>query len=88
MELLDNVKGKLIDSIMIDLSVNTVDNSKVELLKGFLTESTENRGALFFNLKDELKNKNVKLKSRFQMPITRELVTYLNEQEILFHINP
>ncbi|MDD2960799.1 MAG: DNA polymerase III subunit alpha [Muribaculaceae bacterium] len=86
-DLLDAVKGKLIDSILIDLLQSNINLADIDLLKSFLTSGTTNRGTLMFNLKDETLNKSVKLKSRFQIPITRELINFLNEQEITFHIN-
>lgn len=86
-ELLDNVKGKLINSIMIDMNSSNVDNALIDLLKGFLTENRENVGSLVFNLKDELTNKVVKLKSSYPMPITRNLVNFLQEQDLEFQIN-
>ncbi|MEG1916727.1 MAG: DNA polymerase III subunit alpha [Muribaculaceae bacterium] len=86
-ELLDNVKGKLIHSITINLYDTEVSATIHTLLKDFMTDSTENRGELFFCLKDEEMKRSVKLKSRFKMPISRNLVNFLTEQEISFEIN-
>lgn len=86
-DLLENVKGKMIHSITIDFYENEVKSSTSELLGSFLTESTENRSDIFFNIKDEVYNRSIKLKSRFKMPVTKNLVNFLTDQEIMFNIN-
>lgn len=86
-ELLESLKGKMIHSITLTMYDTEVDIATSNLIKAFLTESTENRGDLFFCLIDEKLNRNVKLKSRFKMPISRDLVNFLTEQEIKFRIN-
>lgn len=86
-DLLENVKGKMIHSITIDFYENEVKSSTSELLSSFLTESTENRSDIFFNIKDEVYNRSIKLKSRFKMPVTKNLVNFLTDQEIMFNIN-
>lgn len=86
-DLLDNIKGKMVDNIMIELFDSEVEPMTINILKGFMTESTENRGDLIFNIHDKSLNKNVKLKSSYKMPINRNLINFLTEQDINFKVN-
>ena len=87
MDLLEKVKGSIINSITIDLSSKTLSAAQADLIKSFLTSSTENRGDLYFNVTDETSNKSVLLRSRYKMPITRDLLELLSSQDIKFAIN-
>ena len=86
-ELLENVKGKLLKSITVQLPETVINNSLVGTFKSFMTQSTENRGDLYFVICDEHNHRNVQLLSRFKIPITRHLVDTLNSEEIKFTIN-
>lgn len=86
-ELLENVKGKLLKSITLKLPETIINTTLVNTLKSFMTQSTENRSDLYFVILDEKNHRNVQLLSRFKIPITRKLINELNSEEISFTIN-
>ena len=86
-DLLENVKGRLLKSITVKLPEKLINNSLVEMMKSFLTQSTENRSDLYFDIFDEKNRRNVQLISRFKIPITRKLIDRLNSEDIQFSIN-
>ena len=86
-ELLENVKGKLLRSITMKLPEAVINASLVNMLKSYLTQSTENRSDLYFVICDERNHRNVQLLSRYKIPITRQLINKLNSEEINFTIN-
>lgn len=87
MDLLDNVKGTLLNSITINIPASRLSEAEVHPLKSFFTSSTENRGDLFFNIEDDSSDKSVLLHSRNKVPIKREFIDFLKEQELEFEIN-
>ena len=86
-DLLENVKGTLIHSITINVPSSILTEAEVHPIKSYITSSTQNRGDLFFNILDESSNKNLLLHSKNKIPITRELLDYLKDQELKFDIN-
>lgn len=87
MDLLENVKGTLLNSITINIPTNRLTEAEVHPIKSYMSSSTQNRGDLFFNVHDESSDKSVLLHSRNKLPITREFIDYLKEQELEFDIN-
>lgn len=87
MGLLDDVKGKIIHNITVDLPLHSIDNNIIDLFANSLTNSTENRGDLVFRIYDNDSKRRVKMKSEFQIPINRQLVDILNELDLKFAIN-
>ncbi len=87
MELLEQVKGTMVHSITINLKDRDLKESFMTPLKNMLTSSTQNRGDLFFNILDSDIKKYVLLHSRFKIPITKDLIDYLNDKNIEFEIN-
>ncbi len=87
MDLLENVKGTLLNSITINIPTNRLTEAEVLPIKSYMSSSTQNRGDLFFNVHDESSDKSVLLHSRNKLPITREFIDYLKEQELEFDIN-
>lgn len=87
MDLLENVKGTLLNSITINIPANRLTEAEVHPIKSYMSSSTQNRGDLFFNVHDESSDKSVLLHSRNKLPITREFIDYLKEQELEFDIN-
>lgn len=87
MDLLEKVKGTMIHSITINLPSSRLTDSIVHPIKSFMTSSTQNRSDLFFDIYDEKCNKSVILQSRNKIPITKELLDFLKEQELTFDIN-
>ena len=86
-ELLENVKGKLLRSITIKLPEAVINTALVDMFKSFLTQSTENRSDLYLDICDDKNHRNVQLLSRYKIPITRQLINKLNSEEIKFTIN-
>ena len=87
MDLLENSKGKLIHSICIDMNLDEVSSRVSAMLRGYLTGSTDNRANLYFRINDVNNKRNVTLLSKFKMPVTKQLVDYLREQELTFTVN-
>ena len=87
MDVLENNKGKMIHSICIDMNIEDVSNRASDMLKGYLTKSSENRANLYFRINDLNNKRNVTLLSKFKMPVTKQLVEYLREQELAFSVN-
>ena len=87
MELLEQVKGTMVHSITINLKDRDLKESFMTPLKNMLTSSTQNRGDLFFNILDSDIKKYVLLHSRYKIPITKDLIDYLNDKNIEFEIN-
>ena len=86
-DLLEKVKGSMINSITLNIPAERLTESCVHPIKSFMNSSTQNQGSLFFNIHDPLCNKNVLLHSRRRIPITKELIEFLKDQEIEFEIN-
>ena len=86
-DLLENMKGKMIHSITLNLPAKQLSEVVARPLKAFATSSTLNRSDLFFNLTDDVSAKSILLQSRHKYPISQELIDYLKEQEINFDIN-
>ena len=85
--LLEEVKGRLINNIEIELPVTEVDANTVKQINSALTEGTDNRGELYLKLTDINKNRQVRMKSEYRIPINKGLVEMLNDMEIKFSIN-
>ncbi len=86
-ELLDSMTGKLIHSITLSMNDTEVTATTIDILRGFVVDGTENRGDLYFNIRDTVLNKSIKLKSRYKIPITKKLVDFLIDQDMSFNIN-
>lgn len=87
MDLLEKVKGTMINSITINMHSEQLNESSVHPISSFMTSSTQNRSDLFFNIHDESSNKSVLLHSRNKIPVTKEFIEYLKDQEFEFEIN-
>ena len=87
MDLLENVKGRLVRNITLKLPSSVVDSALIMTLKSFLKQSTDNRCDLFFELSDEKNHRNVNMVSKYKIPVTRKLIETLNDSEINFTIN-
>ena len=86
-DLLENVKGRLLQSITIKLPEKAVNAALVEMFMSCLTKSTENRSNLYFEITNEENHNSVQLISKYKIPITRSLINKLNNEEIVFSIN-
>ena len=87
MQMLEEVKGKLVHNLEISVTLSKVNSGFTNLLEQSLTESTENRGDLIIRLIDPEKRRDVKLKSEYRIPITRNLIDMLTELEYTFKVN-
>ena len=78
-EMLQELKGKLIHNLEIDIAPDDIDATKSKVLSSFLTSSTDNQSELIFNVLDPISGINVKLMSNMRMPVSKELLTYLED---------
>ena len=78
-EMLHDLKGKMIHNIEIDVIPSEMTSSVSKMLMSFLTSSTENQSELTFNIIDPGTNKGIRLVSKHLMPVTKELLSYLDE---------
>lgn len=86
--LLNDIKGKLINSITIDLPSDKVTQHVRSLLTEMIENgSNEGLGDLSFRVFDPTINRSLHLRSSRRIPITRKLIDALNEEEIAFSIN-
>ena len=85
--LLEEVKGKLVHDITINLSHDTINDTVYGLIDEALKSTTENRGGLYFRIFDSEINRSIRLSSGIKIPITRKLAESLQELNIEFHIN-
>lgn len=85
MQLLEEVKGKLITGININMPVASIDKGQIELLQESLNEGKENLGSLFFTVHDD-HGHAITLKSPMKMPINRALIDTLNDCELSFKV--
>lgn len=85
--LLDDVKGKLVRNITIDLPTDKVSLHIKELLEEQLNSATPQDGELAFRIFDPSINRSLHLSSSRRIPITRSLVDALKEEDVNFTIN-
>lgn len=78
-EMLHSVKGKMIHNIEIDVNPSDVTTELSRRLASYQTISTENQSELVFNLVGDENNRNVKLVAKERMPVTKELIAFLDE---------
>lgn len=84
-KLMDDVKGKLVNRIRI-----TVDDdqlSSLSQLKLCMNDSTTNRCDVYFRIHDKAIDRVVDLKSRFKMPLNKDVIDTLNDMEINYEVN-
>lgn len=84
-ELLANVKGKMVHNIRIDVEESRLDN--LEDMNALLQSSTENRCDLYIRLINEENGLKVTLKSQHKIPLTKQLIDFLKEQRFKFVTN-
>ncbi len=88
MELLPDVKEKLIEKITISLPLSFLNAATVTELSE-LTKKSPGNAELYFEVLDDEQNMKVDLMSRpVKLSVDKELINYLNEQpELAFRIN-
>ncbi len=85
--LLDDVKGKLVRNITIDLSTDKVTRHIKELIEDHVREATPDQGELAFRIFDPSINRSLHLSSSRRIRISRQLVDALKQEDIAFTIN-
>ena len=85
-DLLQDVKGRMIHNIEIDINPDEVNASKSKVLASFLTGRDENASELIFNIIDSSSGKIVRLVSDKRIPVTKELLEYLDENNWNYRI--
>ena len=84
-ELLENLRGKMVDNIRITLRDEDLDRA------GFITQqitsSTENRCRLYFRVVDAQHHRHVDLQSKNLIPLSKQFLDKLDEMEIKYEIN-
>ena len=87
MDLLEDYKGKMIHSICIEINVDDLNDRVSELLKDYLSKSTDNRANLYYKLVDVDRKHSVTLLSKYKMPVTKQLIECLKENGFEFEVN-
>ena len=84
-KLMDDVKGKLVNRIRI--AVDDDQLSSLTQLKLCMNDSTTNRCDVYFRIHDKAIDRVVDLKSRFKMPLNKDVIDTLNDMEINYEVN-
>ncbi len=88
MRLLEDVKGRLIHSITIEMPLTLVQKGFIQPLADFMPPATQHKTSLTFKIYDSESGRLVRLRARHKPRITEELINFLNEHdEISFKIN-
>jgi len=86
MGLLANVKGKMVDTLSVDVDATNVDD--VDFIKRYQDkEMKENRCTLYFNVSDSEHHRGVRLQSRNKVSLCKALLDDLRENFIRFTVN-
>ncbi|MCM1520671.1 MAG: DNA polymerase III subunit alpha [Lachnoclostridium sp.] len=85
--LLEEVKGKLINNITIDLPKDKITNHICQLISSHIDPSSGENGELSFRMFDPSINRSIHLASSVRIPITRKLIDMLTEEDISFTVN-
>ena len=84
---LESMKGRSLKNIEIDLNSNEITKNVIDSLSAFCTQSSDNLCDLYFKVKDENSGKFLRAMSRKKMPVTKELIEFLKEEQLDFAIN-
>ena len=84
-DLLENLKGKMMKNIVIILSDE--DLSNVDFLKRYLGAQGDNRCDLYFRMKDQVSGNYVMLRSKQLIAVDKRLMESLREAGIKFEVN-
>lgn len=86
-ELLENLKGKMFQSISLEVENKQINKLFSSFLKNSTVASTSNKCSFFLTVKDETTGNVVKLQSKLMMPLTKEFIEYCESEEIKYKIN-
>ena len=84
-EPLNILKGHMINNMRINLNEDQL--AFAGMIKDQLTEATDNRCELLFRINDSKNNRNVTLRSRYKIPLTKKFLNSLDEMDIKYEIN-
>ena len=81
-DLLNEVKGKLINAVTIKVALADINDTLQNLLQEQITRSSENRGILRFEVYNPEINRSVTLRSGLPIPIDKNLIKVLDDLEL------
>jgi hypothetical protein len=84
-DLLENLKGKLIKNLVIAL--NDDDLANVDFLKQYLGAPGDNCCQLYFSMRDHVGGHRVMLRSKRLIAVDKRLIETLKDSGIKFRIN-
>ncbi|MBR1934674.1 MAG: DNA polymerase III subunit alpha [Muribaculaceae bacterium] len=84
-EPLNTLKGHMINNLRI--SLNEDDLAMVDMIKDQLTATTENRCELLFRMRDSKNNRNIDLRSRYKIPLSKKFLLALDDMGIKYEVN-
>ncbi len=86
MQLLSNLKGKLVGGITIKVSADTLNEALLGVLSEHAKSGTEDLGNLRFSVLDPNTRRVIMLDTSVQMPINKDLVGKLENLDIEFEV--
>ena len=87
MDLLDNVKGKMVNGITINiLDDNNISPSMMDFIADYITDSHDDSVELRFNVWDEHAKRMITLVSARRIQLKRTLINYLDDNSIAYKI--
>jgi DNA polymerase-3 subunit alpha len=87
MQLLEEVKGKLVHSISFKLQKDNINENLHNLLKQQIKESTENRCNMEFRIYDPDSKRTVKMVSDAKIPLDKTFLEVLTDMNIDYKVN-
>ena len=85
-DLLENEKGKMVHNIVVTLNEDQL--RQAGMIKDFINDTVkENVCELYFNIHDEEHNQHILMKSKFNVPLTKEFITFLEDSEMSYEVN-
>ena len=87
MQLLEEVKGKLVHSISFKLQKDNINENLHNLLKQQIKESTENRCSMEFRIYDPDSKRTVKMVSDAKIPLDKTFLEILTDMNIDYKVN-
>lgn len=85
-QLLSNLKGKLIRGITINLDSHEITDAVYGLLAEHMSSTKDDLGSLAFRIKDSETGRTLMLDSPMRIPINKDLVEKLDDMNIEFNI--
>ncbi len=87
--LLSDLQGKLVTDIMLSFNIEEFANPATYYgLREVLSDPSGTPGTLYMELTDAATARQIRIKARKKISISRRLITYLKENGIPFRVNP